>query len=139
MIPTHFHTFLSFDLILLHLGKRYQFFLLSDAVLASEVKGKDHGHDKHKEDSRPYGCKISESVLGDPEHKAYHNAEYAADDQQHDGCIEKAFGPSERDVFLGNSSKFRFKRAQFSTVVQLFNFESEIILGFVIVAFLHFV
>lgn len=131
-ISIPFHPFLALHLLLLLLGERNQLFLLPDAPLASEVEGKDHDHDKRQEDGRPDGCKISESVSYDPEHEADHDAEYAADSHQHNHCIEEAFGPSERDVVIRNSNKFRPKRAHFSPVLIFLNFEGKVFMGFIV-------
>lgn len=72
-------------------------------------------------------------MSGDPEHEADHDAEYAANCQQYNHCIEKAFGPSERDEVFRDSNKFRLKRAYFFTILEFLNLEGEFVLGFVVV------
>ena len=78
-LPPHF--------LLLLLCQRNQCLLLSNALLASEVKGNEHYQDEGQENGRPDCCEISESALGDPEHEADHYAEHATDGQQHDRCV----------------------------------------------------
>jgi hypothetical protein len=96
---------------------------LPDPGLAAHVKGNDGSYNEDELDDRPHLHECLESFISDPVEQSDHDAQHAADGQNHDSSISENLTATQWVKVFGNALEFRLESPKFLRILELRHFQ----------------